>query len=446
MTIRELLSERVQAAMINAGIPAEYGPNIALSTREGFGDFQANGAMASAKAMKMPPREIAQAIVDKLDLDGVAEKIEIAGPGFINIHLAAEFLAKAVEIEAREVALKRRPNAHPQTIVVDYSGPNLAKEMHVGHLRSTIIGDAQVRVLEYLGHKVIRQNHMGDWGTQFGMLIAELEDQIGEGEQPEMALKDLEIFYQQAKKHFDQDPDFANKARAYVVKLQSGNPHCKSLWQQFIDISVAHSEEIYQLLNVTLKHSDIRAESAYNDDLQPLVEQLMAQGLAREDAGAKVVFLDELADKNGSPSPVIVQKSGGGFLYSTSDLAALRYRANTLKADRVLYFIDARQALHMQQVFTVARKAGFVPESLTLEHHPFGTMMARPLLHYSTHIMNALILVIGRSAPWSYHLMADRDRDRYGCTLLIPDREYSILMMRDFQFNPTVYKKIQTAF
>ncbi|MGD9661862.1 MAG: arginine--tRNA ligase, partial [Porticoccaceae bacterium] len=328
-----------------------------------------------AKQMKKPPREIAQAIVDNLDLDGIAEKTEIAGPGFINIHLDPDFVAKAVEIQARELALPQRIAKHPQTVVVDYSSPNLAKEMHVGHLRSTIIGDALVRVLEYLGHKVIRQNHMGDWGTQFGMLIAELEEHLGVGEKPEMALKDLETFYQQAKKHFDEDSAFADKARAYVVKLQSGDQHCQDLWQLFIDISIAHSEEIYKLLNVTLRHQDIRPESAYNSDLNAIIADLETQGLCVEDQGAKIVFLDELADKNGNPSPVIVQKSGGGFLYATTDLAALRYRAKELKADRILYFIDARQSLHMQQVFTVARKAGFVPETLSLEHHAFGTMM-----------------------------------------------------------------------
>lgn len=375
MTIRALLADRVHAAMIKAGIPAECGPNLALSTREGFGDYQANGAMASAKQMKRPPRDVAQAIVDNLDLQGIAEKIDIAGPGFINIHLAPEFLASAVTDQGHEVALEKRTAKQPQTVVVDYSSPNLAKEMHVGHLRSTIIGDALVRVLEYLGHHVIRQNHMGDWGTQFGMLIAELEERLGVGLKPEMALKDLETFYQQAKNHFDEDAAFADKARAYVVKLQSGDQHCRELWQLFIDISVAHSEEIYRLLNVTLRHTDIRPESAYNDDLQPVIDELRAQGLCVEDQGAQVVFLPELADKNGNPSPVIVQKSGGGFLYATTDLAALRYRANILKADRILYFIDARQSLHMQQVFTLARKAGFVPKGIRLEHHAFGTMM-----------------------------------------------------------------------
>ncbi|MFA5632843.1 MAG: arginine--tRNA ligase [Porticoccaceae bacterium] len=375
MTLRTLLAERVHAAMIRAGIPENFGPSVAPASREGFGDYQANGAMACAKAMKKPPRELAQAIVDHLDLAGIADKVEIAGPGFINIHLAPEFLATAVAAQGLNIAQPKRSAERPQTVVVDYSSPNLAKEMHVGHLRSTIIGDALARLLEYLGHNVIRQNHMGDWGTQFGMLIAELEEQLGEGDRPDMALKDLETFYQQAKKHFDEDSAFADKARAYVVRLQSGDAHCRALWQQFIDISVAHSEEIYRLLNVTLDHTHIRPESAYNDDLQAVVDDLKTQNLCVEDQGAQVVFLDELADKNGNPSPVIVQKSGGGFLYVTTDLAALRYRAQVLAADRVLYFIDARQSLHMQQVFTVARKAGFVPDAIRLEHHAFGTMM-----------------------------------------------------------------------
>jgi arginyl-tRNA synthetase len=375
MTIRELLADRVHRAMINAGIPEQFGPHVTLSTREGFGDFQANGAMASAKAMKKPPRDVAQSILDHLDLDGIADNVEIAGPGFINIYLAPSFVAGAVEIQGRIVAQPQRHAHQPQTVVVDYSSPNLAKEMHVGHLRSTIIGDALVRVLHYQGHNVIRQNHMGDWGTQFGMLIAELEEHLGVGEKPEMALKDLETFYQQAKQHFDQDSEFADKARQYVVKLQSGDSHCRELWQQFIGISIAHSEEIYRLLNVTLGDSDIRPESAYNDDLATVISDLTDAGLAVEDQGATVVFLEELADKNGNPSPVIIQKSGGGFLYATTDLAALRYRSGTLKADRILYFIDARQSLHMQQVFTIARKAHFVPDTISLEHHPFGTMM-----------------------------------------------------------------------
>ena len=361
MSIKALLDQRVRAAMTAANIPNDCPVNISFSTRPEFGDFQANGAMAAAKKLKTNPRELASKIIDHLDLSGIADNMEVAGPGFINIHLSAEFLSQQLQKLSSDKNLGANKPA-PQTVVVDYSSPNLAKEMHVGHLRSTIIGDAVARTLEYLGHNVIRQNHMGDWGTQFGMLIAELEEQLGEGEQAELALGDLEVFYQQSKKHFDEDPAFAEKARHCVVKLQSGDTHCRKLWQRFIDISVAHSEAIYRDLNVTLKHTDIRAESAYNDDLANVLNELQQQ---------------ELADKKGNPSPVIIQKSGGGYLYATTDLASLRYRSNLLKADRILYFIDVRQSLHMKQVFTLARKAGFVTDNISLEHHPFGTMMGK---------------------------------------------------------------------
>lgn len=376
MSIKTLLEQHVLAAMSAAGIPDDCTANIAISTRPEFGDFQANGAMAAAKKLKTNPRELAQKIIENLDLSGIADKMEIAGPGFINIHLAPAFLSGELQqLEANKVL--GASISSPLTVVVDYSSPNLAKEMHVGHLRSTIIGDAVARTLEYLGHTVIRQNHMGDWGTQFGMLIAELEEQLGEGEQAELALGDLEIFYQQSKKHFDEDPSFADKARDYVVKLQSGDGYCQKLWQQFINISIAHSETIYRDLNVTLQHTDIRPESAYNNDLGNIISELKQQQLAVEDQGAQVVFLEELADKKGNPSPVIIQKSGGGYLYATTDLAALHYRTNSLNADRILYFIDARQSLHMKQVFTLAKKAGFVNESIQLEHHAFGTMMGK---------------------------------------------------------------------
>lgn len=350
-------------------IPSEFTPLLNVSGKPQFGDYQANGAMGAAKYLKTNPRDLAQKILDQVDLSGIAEKTEIAGPGFINITLTNDYIADCLK------DCLDKPAVQPNIVVVDYSAPNLAKEMHVGHLRSTIIGDALARVLEYQGHHVIRQNHMGDWGTQFGMLIAELELQLSQGEQAELALSDLEVFYQQSKKHFDADPDFANTARAYVVKLQSGDPSCLKLWQQFIDVSIAHNSEIYKQLNVGLTAEHIKPESAYNDDLQMIVEDLGQKQLAIESEGAKVVFLDELADKNGDPSPMIVQKSGGGFLYATTDLAALKYRNEKLNVDRILYFIDARQSLHMKQVFATSRKANYVSDSVSLEHHAFGTMM-----------------------------------------------------------------------
>ncbi|TQV84643.1 arginine--tRNA ligase [Exilibacterium tricleocarpae] len=378
MNIRKLLSAKVQAAMAAVGIPPACAAQVVPSKKPGFGDYQANGAMGAAKAMKTNPRELAQAIVGQLSqvraLEDIAEKVEIAGPGFINIHLAPAWLGQ----QAGQVLAAARLGIdaqQPQTVIVDYSSPNLAKEMHVGHLRSTIIGDAQARILEFLGHRVIRQNHVGDWGTQFGMLIAELEEHLGSGEAADFALQDLETFYRQAKQHFDSDPDFADRARDYVVKLQAGDTDILALWQQFREVSLHHSEAIYRRLNVTLARDHVCGESAYNADLPVLLEDLQQRGLVIEDQGAQVMFLPELADKEGNPCPVIMQKRGGGYLYATTDMAAMRHRVTTLKADRILYFIDARQSLHMQQVFAAARRAGYVGEQVSLEHHAFGTMM-----------------------------------------------------------------------
>ena len=371
MNIRDLLTQRFSQAMAAAGIPAECAPHVAPSKNPQFGDYQANGAMGAAKAVGRKPRDIAQVILDKVELDDLADKTEIAGPGFINVHLRSDWLAE----QLKQQNCQTQSNESPQTIVIDYSSPNLAKEMHVGHLRSTIIGDSLARVLEFMGNKVIRQNHVGDWGTQFGMLTAELEEQLGQNQAASMALKDLEQFYQQAKKHFDDDPTFADKARDYVVKLQGGDAKLLELWEKFRDVSLEHGEELYQALGVTLKRSDVKGESFYNDDLAKVVSELKEQGLAVEDDGAIVVFLEELADKEGNPSVIIIQKKGGGYLYATTDLAAMRHRVGELKADRIMYFIDARQSLHMKQVFTLAHKAGFVSEAVSLEHHAFGTMM-----------------------------------------------------------------------
>jgi arginyl-tRNA synthetase len=375
MNIRELLNERVQQAMLTCGIPAELPAVIAPGKKVGFGDYQANGAMGAAKVMGTNPRELAAKIVAHLQLENIADKVELAGPGFINIYLKPTWLGEQLANTQTHPRIGIARVTSPQNVVIDYSGPNLAKEMHVGHLRSTIIGDALARLLEFQGHVVIRQNHVGDWGTQFGMLIAELEEQLGADREADMALKDLEVFYQQAKKHFDDDAAFADKARNYVVRLQSGDADILKLWQEFKNVSLHHSTDIYQQLNVTLSDADVRGESFYNDDLAPLLKELQHQGLVVESDGAQVAFLQELADKEGNPSPVVIQKQGGGYLYATTDLAALRYRVKTLNAHRVMYFIDARQSLHMQQVFTLARKAGFVDDSVSLEHLAFGTMM-----------------------------------------------------------------------
>ena len=375
MSLKGFIAAKATEAMAAAGIPADCSPNVNYSAKPEFGDLQINGAMGAAKRLGANPRELAQKILDNLDLGHACARMEIAGPGFINLFLADDWLSSFAQSTSESTCLGVERHEEPDTVVADYSSPNLAKEMHVGHIRGTVIGDSVVRVLEFLGHSVIRQNHIGDWGTQFGMLIAELDQQIAAGAEPEMELNDLEVFYRQAKVHFDEDADFAAKARENVVKLQSGDLHCLKLWQKFIEVSLSHAAAIYEKLGITLKPEDVRGESAYNQDLRSVIEDLQALSLAVEDQGAQVVFLDELADKNGNPSPFIVQKADGGYLYATSDLAAIRYRINELGASRCLYFIDARQSLHMKQVFATSRKANWVSEDVELLHCSYGTIM-----------------------------------------------------------------------
>ncbi|EHX7119523.1 arginine--tRNA ligase [Salmonella enterica] len=375
MNIQALLSEKVSQAMIAAGAPADCEPQVRQSAKVQFGDYQANGMMAVAKKLGMAPRQLAEQVLTHLDLSGIASKVEIAGPGFINIFLEPAFLAEQVQ---QALASDRLGVSQPtrQTIVVDYSAPNVAKEMHVGHLRSTIIGDAAVRTLEFLGHHVIRANHVGDWGTQFGMLIAWLEKQQQENA-GNMALADLEGFYRDAKKHYDEDEAFAERARNYVVKLQSGDTYFREMWRKLVDITMTQNQITYDRLNVTLTRDDVMGESLYNPMLPGIVADLKAKGLAVESEGATVVFLDEFKNKEGDPMGVIIQKKDGGYLYTTTDIACAKYRYETLHADRVLYYIDSRQHQHLMQAWTIVRKAGYVPDSVPLEHHMFGMMLGK---------------------------------------------------------------------
>ncbi len=375
MNIQALLSEKVSQALIAAGAPADCEPQVRQSAKVQFGDYQANGVMAVAKKLGMAPRQLAEQVLSHLDLTGIASKVEIAGPGFINIFLDPAFLAEHVNNALSSDRLGITQPA-PQTIVVDYSAPNVAKEMHVGHLRSTIIGDASVRTLELLGHKVIRANHVGDWGTQFGMLIAWLEKQQQENA-GEMELADLEGFYRDAKKHYDEDEAFAERARSYVVKLQGGDEYFRDMWRKLVDITMTQNQITYNRLNVTLTRDDVMGESLYNPMLPGVVADLKAKGMAVESEGATVVFLDEFKNKEGEPMGVIIQKKDGGYLYTTTDIACAKYRYETLHADRVLYYIDSRQHQHLMQAWTIVRKAGYVPESVPLEHHMFGMMLGK---------------------------------------------------------------------
>ena len=374
MNLHQTVEREAAAAFAAAGIADS--PVVLQPTKNAeHGDFQINGVMGAAKKAKQNPRELAQKVAEALAGNAVIESAEVAGPGFINLRLRPEFLAQNIQTALNDARFGIAKTDKPQTVVIDYSSPNLAKEMHVGHLRSSIIGDSISRVLEFMGNTVIRQNHVGDWGTQFGMLVAYLVEQQKDNAAFELA--DLEQFYRAAKVRFDEDAAFADTAREYVVKLQGGDETVLALWKQFVDISLSHAQAVYDTLGLKLRPEDVAGESKYNDDLQPVVDDLVEKGLAVEDDGAKVVFLDEFKNKEGEPAAFIVQKQGGGFLYASTDLACLRYRIGRLKADRLLYVVDHRQALHFEQLFTTSRKAGYLPENVKAEFIGFGTMMGK---------------------------------------------------------------------
>ncbi|EAQ63163.1 arginyl-tRNA synthetase [Marinomonas sp. MED121] len=411
MNIQTLLNNRIQQAMVAAGAADDAPALVRQSAKVQFGDYQANGMMGVAKKLKTNPREFAQKVLDLLDLSDVADKVEIAGPGFINIFLKNDWMSGALASLRKSARLDIAQVEKAQTIVVDYSSPNLAKEMHVGHLRSTVIGDAVVRTLEFLGHNVVRQNHVGDWGTQFGMLLAYMERLRQENTEISMALSDLETFYRAAKTCFDDDEAFAARARELVVSLQSGDEECLALWQEFINISLEHCEATYKTLGVSLTRENVMPESAYNDDLHNVVAALKEQDLLQESNGAQCVFMEEFANKEGEITPVIVQKTGGGFLYATTDLAALRYRQDVLNFDRGLYFVDARQSLHFQQIYTLGRKAGFVKPETSLEHMPFGTVMGTDGKPFKTRSGTVAKLsdLLAEAQDRAYQLVAEKN-------------------------------------
>jgi len=366
-TISQTLAARFRSA-IQAAFGVESDPMIGISQNEQFGDYQSNAAMSLAKTLGQKPRDVAQKILDKLDLADIGEK-SLAGPGFINVKLSPGWLAQQLNARAADherLGIEKVPEA--QTIVVDYSGPNIAKEMHVGHLRSTIIGDAISRVLEFQGHRIIRQNHIGDWGTQFGMLISFLESP-GAPSLTDLDLPGLEALYRSAKQKFDADEQFQNTARSAVVRLQGGDAKARSVWETIISVSRLHYEGIYRRLGVKLTRQDERGESAYNSDLPIIVEELQKTGLAELSEGAMVVKIDG-PDK----SPLMLRKTDGGYGYATTDLAAIRYRVRQLHANRIVYVHDSRQAHHFRQLFATVEKAGWAPGVL-LEYAPFGTML-----------------------------------------------------------------------
>jgi arginyl-tRNA synthetase len=410
--LRSLLQDAMGRALGPAYADAD--PVLRASDRA---DFQANAAMALGKQVGRPPREIADAIVAALDVEGVCSSVEVAGPGFINLTLSETYLASCVAAAAADERLGVAQVESPMTVVVDYSSPNVAKEMHVGHLRSTVIGDALVRVLSFLGHRVVRQNHLGDWGTQFGMLIEHL---VEGGGASSVHVADLNALYQEAKRRFDADASFAARARARVVALQSGDSDTLALWHALVEESERHFEQVYAMLSVLLERGDIRGESFYNPLLAPTVAELEARGLTKVDDGAVCVFPPGFAGRDGEPLPLIVQKSDGGFGYAATDLAGVRYRVRELGGDWLIYVVDARQSQHLAMIFAVAEMAGWLGPSGSLPratHVVFGTILGPDGTPFKTRSGETVRLVdlleeaVGRAAvaveAASPHLSAD---------------------------------------
>ena len=349
-------------------------PMLVLASNPKFGDFQCNAAMSLTKKLGKPPRAIASAIIENLDVADLCETPTIAGPGFINLTLKPGYLEGQVNAIANNPRLGIAPTKTPQRVAIDFSSPNIAKEMHVGHLRSTIIGDCLARILEFQGHDVLRLNHVGDWGTQFGMLIAYLREVYPEALTTADALDlgDLVDFYRKAKKRFDEDETFKETARQEVVRLQAGAEDTRRAWNLLCEQSRREFQVIYDLLDIKLTE---RGESFYNSLLPGIVEDLTKLGLLVEDNGAKCVFVEGFTNKEGEPLPLIVQKSDGGFNYATTDLAALRYRIEKDGANRLIYVTDSGQANHFAQFFQVARKAGWIPDNVEIVHVPFGLVL-----------------------------------------------------------------------
>ncbi|MFW6638801.1 arginine--tRNA ligase [Nocardiopsis algeriensis] len=374
---QEVLSRRVQSAL-GAAFGPEYADTDPVIRPSQFADYQANAALALAKRLGRKPREVSAAIMEHLDVSDVCSSVEVSGPGFVNLTLRDDWIAG----QARQLLDDERlgvPVQERQSIPLDYSAPNVAKEMHVGHLRTTVVGDSLARTLEFLGHDVVRQNHIGDWGTPFGMLIEHLLEVGEDSPEADLVTTDPNAFYQAARTKFDSsgpEPDgFAARARRRVVALQGGDEETLRLWRKLVGLSKVYFNKVYTELGVTLTDEHLAGESTYNDMLADVCAELEAKGIAEVSDGALCVFLEGFTGREDKPVPLIVRKSDGGYGYATTDLATVRHRVENLKADRILYVVGAPQAMHFKMVWETARKAGWLPENVETVHVQIGNVL-----------------------------------------------------------------------
>lgn len=394
MNIQNILTEKINYTLNKIGIQScSKFIKIRQTNKKKFGDYQINGLIAISKATNIPIEKITKKILNALHLHYITKKIQIEYPGFINIFLNPKWIEDQINNNffSKRLGISLM---HPKTIIIDYSGPNIAKEMHVGHLRSTVIGDSIARILSFLGHNVIRVNHIGDWGTQFGMLIAYIEKNKNHKFlfNTVISLATLENFYKKSKIEYDNNPNFAALSRHCVVKLQEGDQYYHDIWENLVKISILNNQKIYSLLNITLKTKNIMGESLYHPMIPEIVKDLKNKGLAVINNGATVVFIENTHNKIGQPFGVIIQKKDGAYLYSTTDIACIKYRCEKLQADKIIYYTDSRQKQHLSHAWEIAKKSGYT-KSVIMEHHICGMLLEKNGKPFKTRSGRSLKLI-----------------------------------------------------
>ncbi|CAL4321295.1 Arginine--tRNA ligase [Buchnera aphidicola (Eriosoma grossulariae)] len=392
MNIQKILSKHVKLALINSGIPQHYDPVIIQSLKKQKGDYQINGIMKIAKNLTISPMILAKKVIANICLYNICDHIEISEPGFINIYLKTTWIEKKLEeiIQCSRLGIYHSKN--PKKIVIDYSSPNIAKEMHVGHLRSTIIGDTMVKIMEFYGHKVIRANHIGDWGTQFGILLAYLQNEKKINTLKKINLKALEKYYKLSKKMYLDNEYFAELSRKYVVKLQKKDKKIYLLWKRIVNVTIIENEKIYKILNTTLRNKDIKGESAYHNMIPDIIQDLKKKKLAVEKNNSIVVLIDNMKNKKNHTMGVVIQKKDGASLYASIDLACLKYRSNILNAHKIFYYTDSRQVPYLRNICEIAKKAGYINDNIQIIHHYFGMILSNNNKPFQTRSGNTIKL------------------------------------------------------
>ncbi|XRX42428.1 MAG: arginine--tRNA ligase [Buchnera aphidicola (Eriosoma harunire)] len=393
MNIKEFLSKHIKTALIHSGAPINSNPLITTSTKTNRGHYQINGIIKIAKLLNITPVSLAKKVKSNLNLDDILNKIEISNQGFLNIFLNPQWIQKQLEKIINCPRLGIEKTKKPQKIIIDYSSPNIAKEMHIGHLRSTILGDSMAKIMQLYGHQVTRVNHIGDWGTQFGMLLSYLNQEKEHETIPKIQLKNLEQYYKKSKIMYDTNASFAKLSRQYVVRLQNKEKKIYSIWKQIVRLTILENEKIYKMLNTTLRTQDIKGESFYHNMVPGIIEDLKNKNLITEQNGSLIVLLDTIKNKQNNIMGIVIQKKDGAYLYASTDIACIKYRCQILHADQILYFIDNRQIQYLKNILEISKKANYINNHIKIKHYHFGMILSKNHKPFKTRSGNTIKLL-----------------------------------------------------